>query len=402
MPQKAIIGKMAAILVIALLIAMGFAGVAGLILHGSAQSSCTTRGSYGMCMNPTTQSVGNSVSVNATGLPANSAYDIFVFNDDTQLFANQWACSGTATSSGTLSCSFQVTSAMLQRNGSNSYYGDNVVVTDPPSPGGGAGQVNMIFKATQATTTTTSTSSTTSTNSSTSSTCPAQMALFDGVLTTDSNLYQNNGIRATIQVLPYNVSSLGGISGGGLSAWIDDYLPNGLWAQVGYGLTNNNVYGLYQVWNLSTGRIVSTAETQIAYATQPIGIIRSSFDVFQFSAINSTTWDFSINGNVHNQVNLGVGASISQASHVSVEEQPFCSDNPFNFSATIGNIAFHEIQYFKSGSWHDVLSATSWSNPSSSSLYFGVQGLDQNASVFASDQFIVGTGITTFGTQLWG
>jgi hypothetical protein len=201
------------------------------------------------------------------------------------------------------------------------------------------------------------------------------------VVSTDPNLLNNSGVGVTLQAVQQTFPA----GNNYMSVWVDDYLPNDLWLQVGYIQTNANssatVYAVEEVWNLSTDVIVGSATGPTVPANG------GYYTVAAEAVVGNTTWSFLFDGVQFATYSCALACSISlstQQSHVLLEEQT-TAPSPFAFATVSGQL----FQYYRGGTWHFVASETSFGP------YFGP---DYGAiSAYANDEFTIGDA----GTTIW-
>jgi len=174
--------------------------------------------------------------------------------------------------------------------------------------------------------------------------------------------------------------------------FIDDYLPDNLFIQVGYFQTGNGtILPFGQVWNVTALPYapISSSSGPSTTVSQP------SYNTYTAEAIapNSDIWGFYFNGIEFGTYNFGSSlASISTQSHVLLEQQTTAA-TPFRFNT----INIQSAQYVNSGGWHYIASAVSYS-----ASPWNVQGQIQNPTLYAGDQFsISATQALPPGTQIW-
>jgi hypothetical protein len=101
-----------------------------------------------------------------------------------------------------------------------------------------------------------------------------------GAMSTDPSALPNSGVRSTIRVIGLQ-------TGGSLAFWVSDDMPNSVWGQVGYFISQGGApIAFFQVWNLNTSTIVMEGSTPTS-----IGV-----HTFSMNLRNGTTWAYAVDG----------------------------------------------------------------------------------------------------------
>ncbi|MFI5421044.1 MAG: hypothetical protein ACHQ1H_08770, partial [Nitrososphaerales archaeon] len=195
----------------------------------------------------------------------------------------------------------------------------------------------------------------------------------------DNTALTNTGVRATIQVISFNVGAAC------LSYWVSDELSNSMWGQVGYYICQgSSPIAFYQIWNLATNTVITTGTTAVSTGTH----------TFTMSLQSGTTWGYYVDNTLIGSYNMGSSISVPAGGYpvYALSEEGY-TGSPF----TIPQVSFPTaILVLKSGAWSPVQLSTSYGSS------WGVEGNHQNSNLNV-DALLIGGNVPIIpaGSTLW-
>lgn len=198
-----------------------------------------------------------------------------------------------------------------------------------------------------------------------------------GASDSDAQALPNTGVRATIEVASSVASSIpdGGVNGEGLWFYTSEALSNNMWGQVGWNIAQGDTtgYAFCQVWNIATSTLyVNACPNRIP--------VSDGSHVFAIQLASGTTWQFTVDGSVISNYDMGAASSdsaggypINTLSEESQDSSPFAFTPQVNFPIA--------IQVLKSGAWQNASYGVSYGSGGGAcvapcSTAWGLAGVD--------------------------